>query len=139
MNPQTLITDYCNWLEYEFDHNSTLDESICITGPYLDRTNTFMSVYIYDNDNDYTITDGGEILSDLENNDINIHSQKNMELIVDRLRNYGILIDKTGAIYKSFDKNNDAVSLRKDMNVSIQMLFQGMIVISNLNYCTDET
>ncbi len=120
--PDKMINDYVNWLKENIAYER-IGDYVEIVTPFVDRHNDSIQVYIKKiSDDDYLLTDGGEIISDLILSGIEItpHRQK---MINDILMRFGV------------QSNNREITINaceNDFPAKKHFLIQALLTIDDL-------
>ncbi|MGF7431051.1 DUF1829 domain-containing protein [Thermoanaerobacterium thermosaccharolyticum] len=122
-SPDKMVNDYLKWLKENISYE-VINDYVEIVTPFLDRHNDSIQIYIKKIDNDnYLLTDGGEIISDLwlSGIDITKHREK---IIVDILRRYGAQLT---------DDNEITINAcERDFPLKKHFLIQAILTIDDL-------
>ena len=86
---QSLMDQYLTWLKEQTTWR-LVDDWIEITTPYLDRHNDYLQIYARQHDAGYLLTDGGEVLADLQQSGCKLDSPKRRALLQMTLRGFGV-------------------------------------------------
>lgn len=87
-----LVETYLAWLK-DTTTLRQVDDWIEITTPYLDRHNDYLQIYIRRQNDNYTLTDDGYILADLERSGCNLNTPKRNALLTMTLNGFGVQLD----------------------------------------------
>lgn len=100
---QTLLDEYMKWLKDKTQLRQVQDW-VEITTPYLDRHNDYIQIYARKNNGDYTLTDDGYTIQDLEQSGCSLHTPKRQDLLKVTLNGFGVqLVDGRLEVQSSRD------------------------------------
>lgn len=88
-NCNALINEYVTWLREQITV-ANVDGACEITTPFLDRHNDFLQIYVIEDGDQYILTDGGYILSDLRMSGVELNSEKRLNALGTILRGFGV-------------------------------------------------
>lgn len=92
------IDDYLKWLKDNSFGERISHNTMEITAPYLDRHNDFMQIYIIEENDGYTLTDDGFIISDLEQSGLTFNTPKRNQELKLILNRFGVKMSSTNAL-----------------------------------------
>lgn len=119
-----LVETYLAWLK-DTTTLRQVDDWIEITTPYLDRHNDYLQIYIRRQSDNYTLTDDGYILGDLERSGCNLDTPKRNALLTMTLNGFGVQL------------NDDALTVHATKDNFAQKkhnLIQAMLAVNDLFY-----
>lgn len=119
-----LVETYLAWLK-DTTTLRQVDDWIEIPTPYLDRHNDYLQIYIQRQSDNYTLTDDGYILGDLERSGCNLDTPKRNALLTMTLNGFGVQLNDDALIVHA-TKDNFA---QKKHN-----LIQAMLAVNDLFY-----
>lgn len=126
MNPieiQTLMDEYYNWLKDNTSIRTLNDTWIEITTPCLDFHNDYMQIYAKTEGDFIKLSDGGYILSELENYGCDFSTQKRKDVLNFTLNRFGVSLEK-GELF--------VLTTKEDFSVKKQDLVQAMISLGDM-------
>jgi hypothetical protein len=86
---EQLLDDYLAWLKNKIALRQ-IDQWVEITTPYLDRHNDYIQIYAKKTDGDFTLTDDGHTIEDLEQSGCRLQSPKRQDLLKLTLNGFGV-------------------------------------------------
>lgn len=118
------MDDYWSWLRNK-TQLKTVQGTVEITTPYLDRHNDYIQIYVVRDDNGYRLTDDGYTISDLEDSGCSLASKKRQVLLQTILNGLGVR-----------KKEDELFVLAKEDNFARQKhnLLQAILAINDLFY-----
>ncbi len=119
-----LVETYLAWLK-DTTTLRQVDDWIEITTPYLDRHNDYLQIYIRRQNDNYTLTDDGYILGDLERSGCNLDTPKRNALLTMTLNGFGVQL------------TNDALTVhatKENFAQKKHSLIQAMLAVNDLFY-----
>lgn len=108
----------------------TVREWTEITTPYLDRHNDYIQIYAKKSDKGFMLTDGGEILADLEQSGCSIGSPKRQLVLKSVLNGFGV--EQAGGALQVY-ATADNFALRK------HNLIQAMLSVNDMFFLASST
>ncbi len=127
---QALLDEYQAWLR----DNTILrevDEWVEITTPYLDRHNDCLQIYATRDGADWTLSDDGFIISDLEMSGWTLDTPKRLALLNMTLAAFGVRRDAGDALVVRASQNSFAAKKHS--------LLQAMLAVNDLFYLASPT
>lgn len=124
--------DYIDWLNGNICQEKLSDTLYRLDFPFLDRNNDFTEIYIKVNsDDDFTLSDDGETVNDLEMSGVDIFSsQRRKAIFTEILNSHGVKLDE----YEALTVN----SSRADLPQKKHMLMQCMLQVSDMFYLSKQ-
>lgn len=124
--------DYVKWLYENIEQYKISQNIYRITFPFLDRNNDCTEIYIKIDGNNYTLTDDGETIGELELSNFNLFSsQKRVDIFNRILLAHGVK--------KSDDNELYIICSKEELPQKKHMLSQCMIKVSDLFYTAKNT
>jgi hypothetical protein len=102
-----------------------IDDWVEITTPHLDRHNDALQIYVRADNQGYTLTDGGYIISDLEMSGCNLDSPKRQQLLRLTLNGFGVRLR---------DSHLEIKATRVNFALKKHSLVQAMLAINDMFY-----
>jgi len=127
---QNLLNNYVSWLRDKTKLRQINQEWVEITTPYLDRHNDYLQIYAKHSDGGFTLTDGGYILEDLEQNGCVLESQKRKNLLNTTLNGFGV---------KKNENNLEISASSSNFHMQKHNLIQAMLSVNDMFYLADST
>jgi hypothetical protein len=127
---QALLDEYQVWLR----DNTMLrevDEWVEITTPYLDRHNDCLQIYATRNGADWTLSDDGFIIGDLEMSGCTLDTPKRLALLNMTLAGFGVRRNASDALIVRASQNSFATKKHS--------LLQAMLAVNDLFYLASPT
>jgi hypothetical protein len=121
---QKLLDEYLAWLKDKTQLRQ-IEQWVEITTPYLDRHNDYIQIYARKANGDYTLTDDGYTIGDLEQSGCKLSSPKRQDLLKMTLNGFGVqMVDQRLEVRAS----NDNFALRK------HNLVQAILAVNDMFY-----
>jgi len=118
-----IIREYLAWLKSEMTVTE-VREGVCeITTPFVDRHNDSLQLYLVQEDGNYTLTDDGYTLSNLEMSGVDLSSPKRQQILKTILQGFGVSVVE-GALHIEAQRSNLA---RRKHN-----LIQAMLAVNDM-------
>lgn len=121
---QHLMNNYLSWLKNKTVLKQLNDEWIEMETPYLDRHNDCLSIYLRRCENNFELTDGGYIISDLKMSGCSLDKGQRHSILLQTLNAFGIKLNK--------DEVLTTYASLEDFPVKKHNLIQAMITINDL-------
>jgi hypothetical protein len=100
---QKLLDEYLAWLKDKTQLRQ-IEQWVEITTPYLDRHNDYIQIYARKANGDYTLTDDGYTIGDLEQSGCKLSSPKRQDLLKMTLNGFGVqMVDQRLEVRASND------------------------------------
>ena len=122
---ETLTMNHINWLKDKTILKEIENDFVEVTTPYLDRHNDWLQFYIKKEQNDFFLTDGGHIITDLKDCGCSFESKRRQNILNTTLAGFNVKL------------NNDQLYVRTNEKNYPQMmnnLIQATLAIDNLFY-----
>ena len=123
---QSLLDQYWIWLKDQTNLHQVGDW-VEITTPYLDRHNDHIQIYVKQTNDEFTLTDGGYTIEDLELSGCEIDNAKRNTLFKMMLSGFGVQMNGKALEVKT-SKYNFAMQKHN--------LIQAMLAVNDLFYLT---
>lgn len=122
---KVLFNKYIDWLK---DNTSfkNIDDWVEITTPFLDRHNDMLQIYVKRQNDKIILSDGGEIINDLEISGLEFNSPKRMEILNLTLTSFGVKLKD----------DNSLVVIANESNFPLKKhnLIQTMLTLNDIFY-----
>ena len=87
---EEFINEYLQWLKDNTSGVKIGENTLEITTPFLDRHNDYIQIYISERDGEYTLSDDGYIIADLELSGMNFNTKKRNSELDMLLNRFGV-------------------------------------------------
>jgi len=126
----SLLDAYSKWLRDKSQLKELESGYIEVTTPYLDRHNDYLQLYVQKEDEQYILTDAGEVITDLRLSGCELETPKRQALLKSTLNGFGVQIE------------DDILSIRADREnfpIKKHNLVQAMLATNDLFFLAAPT
>lgn len=119
---EQLVNEYVSWLRQNITV-ARIGEVCEITTPFLDRHNDYLQIYVSEKDGQYTLSDDGYILADLQMSGVEINTEGRQQMLDTILAGFGI---------SNTDNELRVIAQRHDLGEKKHNLTQAMLAVNDM-------
>ncbi|MCL2141896.1 MAG: DUF1828 domain-containing protein [Methanimicrococcus sp.] len=122
---EALTNHHINWLKDKTFLKEIENDYVEITTPYLDRHNDWLQYYIKKEKDDYFLTDGGHIITDLKDSGCSFESKRRQNILNTVLAGFNVKLSNDQLYVRVNEKNYPQM---------MNNLIQATLAIDNMFY-----